>query len=242
MSKINIIVPSKNRRDCLEKNTLSWLKLTGLDYKIYVEPQDKEKYSGIENIYYLDKNDGGLSYAKEFIKNEVEDGDFIFKIDDDIKGWTDRQKTVGFKQSAVLFKKMLLDIKELLDKYPNIGVVSFPYSFQMYENFDLKKTKRVQTAYIAKKELFSSPVYDVFEDFWVGINARYKNYSVVLYGKNAINLGVKVGGGTGGHQDFNRKEKAEREVVLLKKEFPTIKFRKVDKDWGIEPDLSSIKF
>ena len=54
-------------------------------------------------------------------------------------------------------------------------------------------------------------------------------------------MGVKVVGGTGGHQSFDRKEQALSEVEELRKIYPPLAFRAVDKSWGIEPDLSSVK-
>ena len=53
--------------------------------------------------------------------------------------------------------------------------------------------------------------------------------------------GVAVGEGTGGLQDFDRSQLAEIEAEQLRKMYPPLTFRKVDKPWKIEPDVKSIK-
>lgn len=247
--KVLIAVPSKNRVDVLMKNTFRWLKLLDIDYMIFVEPQDINLYinAGIEldHLYNLGENNKGLGFSKKTIEAYAKNFgyDLIFKIDDDISGWTDYRTKLEPVESAMRFKSIILECQHLFELSKDIVVVSFPYAFQMFEQMQFSKTKRVQTAYIARSEYFHSDTrISVFEDFAVGLNAIMNGKLVMKYGMSGICMGVKVGGGEGGHQSYNREQQAFSEIDVLREIYPPLKFRKVDKVWQYEPDLKSVKF
>ncbi len=245
--KILVAIPSKNRVDILKENTLSWVKYIDVDWMVFVEPQDLMNYRltvGTKNCIPLDENNKGLGYSKTIIKNYAEkyDYDLVFKLDDDVKGWTEFRKILKGKEAAERFNKNLEDIVEIFEQQPQVAVVSFPYSFQMFEQFLFKKNKRVQTCYITRIEDFhTDPRISVFEDFSVGLKAIVSQKLVLWYGMSGIAMGVKVGGGTGGHQDFDRKERALKEIEVLREIYPPLAFREVNKIWCYEPDLKSLK-
>lgn len=249
--KTLVAIPSKNRIDILKANALKWLEHIEADWKVFVEPQDYRNYvpflashsEAPTHIVALMENNRGLGYSKQSIKDyaKAHGYDLIFKVDDDISGWTDFRKVLKGKEGAAQFNKNLKEIVEAFEKHPQLAVVSFPYSFQMFEEFQFKKTKRVQTAYITRVEDFhADPAISVFEDFSVGLNAIVQGKLVLYYG-SGISMGVKVGGGEGGHQSFDRQERAMKEIEELRKIYPPLGFRKVDKIWGYEPDLKSVK-
>lgn len=250
--KILVAIPSKNRVDILKENALSWLKYIDADWKVFVEPQDYAKYLPFlgghseepSHIVALSENDQGLGFSKQCMKEyAVAQGyDLVFKLDDDVKGWTEFRKILKGKEAAERFNKNLKDITEMFEKQPQVAVVSFPYSFQMFEQYLFKKNKRVQTCYITRTEDFhADPRISVFEDFSVGLKAIVSQKLVLWYGMSGIAMGVKVGGGTGGHQDFDRKERALKEIYVLREIYPPLAFREVDKVWCYEPDLKSLK-
>jgi TET-associated glycosyltransferase-like protein len=245
--KILLAVPSKARADVLAKYTYPWASLLPFELKIFVEPQDKDKYypkfPGNNVVVLLDSNKG-LGYAKSCIKKYAETYgyDLIFKLDDDIQCFTDFRKRLKPEQCAEFLTKLIPQFIESFEKHPSLSAISFPYNFEMYDKFKFLKTKRIQTAYIVRTEFFSvDPEISVFEDFAVGLNILAQGGKIMKYGMTGIECGVKVGGGEGGHQSFDRAQKALEEQVLLRKIYPPLGFRKVDKPWKYEPDIASVK-
>lgn len=243
--KILIAIPSKNRIEVLKKNALSWVPHVGMDWRVFVEPQDLEKYSEVpmSNVEVLPHNDQGLGYAKAKIREFALKNGYthIFKIDDDVKGFTNYRASLSAEGMINWFHEFMQDVSEAFERYPRIKAVSFNYSFEMYERKQWEVTKRVQTAFIVEAEsMYVNPNISVFEDFATGLAIIAKGGMVMRYGYAGIQMGVKVGGGEGGHQSFDRAAQALREVEELRKLYPPLAFRKVDKAWKIEPDLSSV--
>lgn len=255
--KILIAIPSKNRVETLAKCALPWVVMLDevadlsdeIVWKVFVEPQDIEKYNTIiamDKLVNIQDNNRGLGYAKNFIKNyAIENGyDLILKLDDDVKGFT--KMRAGFKtptEASENFAFLCNKIVPIFQDYANLGAVAFPYNNELYElGSTFEKTKRLQTTYFIRPELFAvDPAINVFEDFATGLNVLVKNKVLLKYKWAGQVLGVKVGGGTGGHQAYDRKEQAYKEIELLRKIYPPLKFRKVDKPWEVEPDIKSIK-
>lgn len=246
-NKILIAIPSKNRVEILKKNALSWVPLTGFDWVVFVEPQDSDKYASLlegGHGYVLPENNKGLGYAKTFIKKYAEENGYthIFKIDDDVQGFTKYRQKLYLDVTANWFKDFMKDIEVAFYKYPKVKAVSFPYNFEMYELKKWEVTKRVQTAFICRtQDFFASEKISVFEDFALGLKIIVNGGLILKYCMAGIEMGVKVGGGSGGHQSFDRFEQAKAEAVELRKIYPPLNFRKVDKSWKIEPDLSSLE-
>lgn len=253
--KILIAVPSKNRVQGLKKNTLSWLKHSKYDWKVFVEPQDETSYAEVvdkNKTVVLDQNDQGLGYAKKAIKAYAEDNnyDLIFKVDDDITAWRNianrgkkgsktRHPTTK-EEYAEIFDKIISDSLEIFNRYPEMGGVSLPYGNQMLA---VKKwthlNARLQTAYITRTELFIPETggrYHVFEDFATYMWIRKKGFKTLRYGLTGIDC-EQVGSNAGGHQDFDRLAEAKREAEELRKIYPALQFKEVDKPWEIEPRL-----
>lgn len=205
----------------------------GLDYRIFVEPQDYEQYK-FDNVVVLDANDKGLGYATSFAKNYAEDNgyDLVFKIDDDTK-------SIG---------KIEDDIEQVLNSFrlKKVGAVVFPYSFEWYaktEKLFTKVNKRIQTCYIIRTKLWR-PSKDVstFEDFYEYLLLRNDNYDTLYCSRHLIDC-APVGGGSGGLQVFDRSDMALKEINIFKSIDPTIKvISKPDKAWKYEPKFTDKKY
>lgn len=247
--KTLVAIPSKNRADILAKNAWQWIQYLPLDWKIFVEPQDYNLYCyrfGSECVVQLPDNNQGLGYAKNFIKNYALQNNYshIYKMDDDVKGFTKMRTTLKDPQEiAKQFMENHILFTNYFEKFPSLGAISFPYSNELYDlSQKFVKTKRIQTAYYVKTEFFAvDPAINVFEDFATGINILRNNQIIMKYCYSGIQLGIKVGGGTGGHQDYDRKIQAYKEVELLRNIYPPLRFKPVNKPWQIEPDIRSIK-
>lgn len=243
--KLLIAIPSKNRVDILKANTLQWVKDVGVDWVVFVEPQDIGTYASVlgENFFVLNANDKGLGYCKQAIKDYALANGYthIFKLDDDIKGFTNYRTKLKGAEIPQYIAECLPILMDAFRVYPQVKAIAFPYSFEMYERKRWEVVKRVQTAYIVETEsMLVDPAISVFEDFATGLDIISKGGLVLKFGLMGIDMGVKVGGGSGGHQSFDRAERARAEIEPMRKIYPPLKFRKVDKPWQIEPDLTSI--
>lgn len=249
--KILIAVPSKNRAVAIMKDTLRWLPETRYDWRVFVEPQDFPAYlaAGIpdDRLIQLKENNKGLGYAKKTIYDWAVEYkyDLIFKLDDDIKNWygADRKRSL---QPVAVFEKAIDDSIQVMKFREDVMAVSFPYSFQMFDagkkwtNVNL----RTQTAYIVRTNcIFPDERISVFEDFATFIFIRVvKNGLVLRYGLAGMDC-ADVGVNKGGHQEFNREEKAKAEIEYLREIYPALTFRPVKgKAWTIEPDMRNEVF
>lgn len=241
-TNVLIAIPSKGRADDL--CTMNWLKLSRFDVCIFVEPQEEEAYAAHhpETLkFILPENDQGLGYAKVQIQKYAREFgySYIFKMDDDITGFYGRGKRPDAEVLAKQFDDMLEEVISTLVVMPDIVAIGFPYRWELYE---VKKwvniNGRLQTAYLCETEHFySDERISVFEDFHTYLKIRANNLSTLRYG--ALGIGCKpVGANPGGHQMFNRGQKALAEVELLREVHPALEFKQVEgKDWTIEPKI-----
>jgi len=246
--KVLIAIPSKARVETLEKNAYQWIKhISGIDWKIFVEPQDFVEYShvfGFENVKDIQADNRGLGYAKDFITSYAKSAgyDLIFKIDDDIRGFTDFRKKLKPEGTGRYLSALIPQLAKCFNIQPELGAIAFPYAFEMYDRKLWEATKRIQTAYLIRTDLmYSNRAVSVFEDFVAGLHVLTQGKKILKYCLTGIDMGVKVGGGSGGHQMFDRHAQALKEVEELRKVYPPLCFRAVDKPWKIEPDLRSVE-
>jgi hypothetical protein len=231
--KCLVCIPSKARPKNIKKFVEPFMKRLGIDYKIFVEPQDKVMYP-FENVVSLDANNQGLGYATSFAKNYAEANGYelYFRIDDDVKG-------IGQLEN---------DIERVLKAFeiPNVGAVVFPYSFEWYaqtKKLFSRKNKRTQTCYIIRTKLFRPDSrVSTFDDFYQYLLLRQDNYDTLYCSKHLIDC-APVGGGEGGLQVFDRSKMALKEINIFKSIDPTIKvISKPDKPWKFEPKFSDKKY
>jgi hypothetical protein len=250
--KILLAIPSKKRAHILAEYALHWVPLVGLPWRVFVEQEDFNDYvaAGVsrEHLFVLPKSNCGLGFSKVWIKNYAQEHgyDAIFKVDDDVKGWSNFRKRQSAGESAVFLAEIIKKCERVMQEDDSVAGISFPYSFQMFEQYEFKKTKRVQTCYLFRTEFFHADErISVHEDFAVGLYAIVNGRQVLMCGLTGQELGVKVGGNKkdphGGHQALNRVRGAEEVQPYLREIYPPLQFREVDKPWKTEPDLRSVK-
>lgn len=82
---IPIYSPSKGRANSVK--TPETLRALGLDCTLVVEPQDYQPYIDAgHQVISLDKNDQGIAYVRQFIKEQATSA-YHWQLDDDIKGF-----------------------------------------------------------------------------------------------------------------------------------------------------------
>jgi hypothetical protein len=231
--KCLLFIPSKARPGVLSSNALPFAKRTGLDYRIFVEPQDAQAYT-MNNVVHLKENDRGLGYATSAAKEyAVRNGyELMFKVDDDVQA-------IGNVEQ---------DLPRLIKAFeiPSVGAICFPYSFEFYAKTNklfTKVNKRIQTCYMIRTEAFSpSPQVSTFEDFYQFLLLRQAGYDTLYCSKHDIKC-KPVGGGKGGLQVFDRKEMAKREIAIFQSIDPSITvISKPNKPWKYEPKFTGSKY
>jgi len=231
--KCLVAIPSKARPNNIKKYVEPFMQRLGLDYRIFVEPQDAENYK-FSNVVLLDANDKGLGYATSFAKKYAEKNgyDLYFRVDDDVKGIGEVEKDIDKIITAFKINK--------------VGAVVFPYSFEWYAKTDklfTRVNKRTQTCYIIRTNLFRPDKrVSTFDDFYQYLLLRNENYDTLYCSKHLIDC-APVGGGSGGLQAFDRSKMALNEINIFKSIDPTIKVvKKPDKAWKYEPKFTHKKY
>lgn len=127
-----IYIPSKGRPDkCL---TAQLLDAEQISFYIVVEPQEQAAYTdnfGAERILVMDKNDQGLIYARNWIKeHSTAAGDERhWQIDDDMQ---QLNIFLGGKRQKYPLREALAQLNKFIDRYENIalaGIINNAYAF-----------------------------------------------------------------------------------------------------------------
>lgn len=129
-----IYIPSKARSHL--NITPATLQQDGLEYKFVVEPQDYDAYVAVhsyDRVVRLDKNDMGVAYVRNFIKQYSRSiGELRhWQLDDDIEKFFIRKKdTTKNVPSSPLFCISLVEY--FTDMFSNVavsGICSTPFAF-----------------------------------------------------------------------------------------------------------------
>jgi GT2 family glycosyltransferase len=231
--KFLVAIPSNGRPNNIRDITIPFVKRLGLDYKIFVEPQEADIYN-FNNVIVHDENNIGLGGALVSIKKYAEKNnyDVILKVDDDVKAIGEIEKDLDKIQKAMSF--------------PQISAICFPYSFEFYAKSNkmfTRENKRLQTAYFIKTKKFRpSKEVSTFEDFYQFLQIINSNEKTLFCSKHLIKC-KPVGGGEGGLQMYDRKEMAVKEINIFKNVDPSIDvIIKKDKSWFYEPKFTDKKY
>lgn len=244
--KILIIIPSKGRPIQLKALTGDWLFKSGIDYKILIEPQDMNAYWEFENILQLPENDMGMEYAQLQGKLYAEQHgyDVIFKIDDDIEGWTTMNKK-DKKSNTNRFLQIIKDIEKPLEKDEIVGI-SFGYRQEFWHDktwFGINQ--RFQSCYVVKTKYYQPYLYQyngkgMWEDMINFLRVIKDGHKVLRYGKYQMDTRVESGM-EGGLTDWYKQRNLEQYKQTLegfKKEFPWMTFRQ-KKNGRLEPAMDN---
>lgn len=215
--------------------------------RVFVEPQqfhDYQKVIPTEHLCALPENDKGLTYAMNQIGDYAARNGFeyVFKIDDDVYGFTGRYGARSNEQRArEKLQLALTEIEHALDTNPLLGAVGFPYHNELYEEKIWGNVNsRLQTCYVIRTRFVPLPP-DAFEwsDFAHTLRVRGAGFATIRYGA-AMNC-CPVGGTSGGAQDFNRKRLAEASREAFMRLWPGLQWKTTTHAWGIEPDFRRTK-
>lgn len=118
-----ILIPSKKRP---KSKLFQLLKDGGLDFFIFVEPQDYDNYSYLKNIIILPENNKGLVFSRNYIlKKSIELGsNWFWMLDDDVNKF---YKTVN-KRNITITPREAFELSEnIILKSDNVAQAAMEY-------------------------------------------------------------------------------------------------------------------
>jgi len=129
MNKYTIYIPSRKRYEKNLSLTANELLNDNINFKLVVEPQDKINYKNIFNnkVLVMDKNDMGIAYARNWIKQYSIDHKeaYHWQIDDNIKNFKIRKNNKNIKIEGY---KNLKKAEEYVNQYNNIGAAGLKHA------------------------------------------------------------------------------------------------------------------
>lgn len=127
-----IYILSKGRHDCTYTNRT--LDKDNVPYKFIVEPQDYKAYAenhGEEKLVQLDKNNGGIDYARNFAKeySKSQNEKWHWQMDDDIRHFKIRINDKNEKMPARHNLAIVENTTKLFDNIAIAGMASSAFAF-----------------------------------------------------------------------------------------------------------------
>tara|TARA_Y100000310_G_scaffold271100_1_gene285406 strand:+ start:220 stop:1023 length:804 start_codon:yes stop_codon:yes gene_type:complete len=198
-----VYILSKGRADnCITANNLIQANCT--NFKIVVEPQDYDKY----NFYYdkayllkLDKNNQGVAYVRQYIK-DYDKSEYHWALDDDLKF----KKRIyilamgAYKNIPYNPLEMFREVEAYVKKYKNIGLAGFRNSVWAFkQKNDISFNKQVASCVLVKKNTNAQYNKNIIEDTDYCMQLLTLNYCTVIFNRllyDAPSQGKEKGGNT----------------------------------------------
>jgi hypothetical protein len=122
-----VYVPSKGRWET--RKTVKSLTHIGVPFRVVVEPQEYDKYASVidpKQLLVLDRNDGGLHYARNWIWEHAlsEGAEWFWQIDDNINGFHRLNENMKSPVSSGTIFKLAEDFCE---RFENVAQGGFQY-------------------------------------------------------------------------------------------------------------------
>lgn len=235
-----IYIPSKGRPT---KNKTAKL-LQGLNYKIVVEPQDYVNYNVVysdNHLVCLDKNDGGLAYARNYIKNYSKNmGEmFHWQMDDDVDCFKFRRK--GLTKNETVSPLMAISIVETcMDMFTNVaisGIGSNAFAFSKKQA--VQKNRLPYQCVLVNNSVVNEWKMGGVEDWYYMFDVLEQGYCTLAFHHimtQTSPTGAVAGGSTGMHFNGNKRKLLYEEFIkhwpgrFIIKEYPDS-----IKRWRLQP-------
>lgn len=238
-------VPSKGRPQAIVSRTLDLLSgYENASFKIFVEPQESflyKYYCGKENVVVLPKNDQGVMYAYQYMRQYARGRDYkyIFQIDDDVKRFVRVDTDDKHEQMDLTIQ----DIIEYMNENASCGGVRFTqYRYWLFTKKKLKKWTHLNPLLQGVCILRLSALREIdnrMAEFTDTVTTMYlweDNYYTLNYGLSGLDVLQNIN--KGGCQMLDRKQMSLTTIELMKKDFPEVKQKSSTSYWGIDIDCS----
>ncbi len=226
---------------------LPWLKeiseIYEIDYRIFVEPHEKHHYKLIaprEKLVVLNESHRRIGYAAKAYSEYAEANGYkyIFRMDDDLYGWTSTEYGGGKKSTYKNFGKMWKDVMPLFDKYPKLGAVRYIGGRNhFYEHFKAGKKRkwiylnqdlwgerivRIELEKLITEEMITC------DDACLSAIICESGYHILTYA--GVGMTKQINTNVGGFQSMDRADMTKEVFEYIKTDYPKIKLRK-NKFW-----------
>tara|TARA_Y100001938_G_C8098070_1_gene439539 strand:- start:1752 stop:2543 length:792 start_codon:yes stop_codon:yes gene_type:complete len=207
-NKYPIYILSKGRAsNCVSANNLYADNYD--NFKIVVEPQDYNAYKFYFdeiNLLQMDKNDMGIAYVRNFIKNNAKGFKYHWALDDDLrfkKRYYGKNRTYNNDGTPVSPVEMFCEIEDYVDKYSNIAIAglrnsAFAFSFDGKDKISFNK--QIASCALIKTNIPAKYENNIIEDTDFSMQVLNKNYCTVIFNKLLFDnppQGKVAGGNTG---------------------------------------------
>ena len=224
MTKYPIYIPSKGRAQT--SITSKILLAEGLKFYIVVEPQDYDEYKKHYNpdiILTMPINDGGLAYARRFIKeHSTKKGDkYHWQIDDNIKGFKIR---VDNKNKPSTANYNLTLVENYINHNDNVGIGGLRHIMYAWtQTEDYTFNQQCPSCIIVNNDMKSNWRDNMVEDTDFSLQVLNEGFSTILFNKLVMDKlpTKKLSGGCTDlyyNDDTIRNSRQER----LKEQYPGI--------------------
>jgi hypothetical protein len=137
-----VYIPSKGRANTGTTHKL--LTEAGIPYTLVIEPQDVEAYKNYPatQTLVLDKNDAGMDYTRNYIKDHATalGAEYHWQLDDDIKRFVTRQNGKTYKANAA---HALNAVEQTVNLYTNVGVAAPAYDTWIHTREDAMRVNKM---------------------------------------------------------------------------------------------------
>lgn len=224
-----VCVPSKGRPEIFYKKTQKILKHTNINWQVFVEPQDYEKYTEYipkSHIVCLPLNNQGMGYALSCIKlwGLQHDYDYIFKMDDDVNHWYDHTRVSPKNKQGGMIDSVqtILNLAgEIVGDEELLGGLSFP---QKYFHGDWRYfthvNKMFEGLYVVRTEdwLVDPDLRGNHEEFLASASLVCSGKVILRVGKYCWDANMSTL--DGGFQSFDRQAEQEMDFNLMAEKYP----------------------
>ena len=249
--KVLLTIPSKARPYDLKSTILKWITSIKTEWRVFVEPDEYKHYILTlpkKNVVNIGKNNLGIGYVMNFIgEYAIQNGfDLICRIDDDCSGFISKYFSDGKSgHSSEIIDKAIEDIKVDFENDDQLGAVRFLDPKNHIYEFIGKQRK-----YTHKNcELFHGWIIRATtlqyinenikhnDDVCLYLNTKKLGMFTLLYGR--IGVQFKDGTNKGGFQTLDRKNLTKETFEYLKKDFPLIQLKEIDRWYKLDIDVSA---
>jgi hypothetical protein len=183
-----VYIPSRKRSASITTSKL--FKIDGILYKVVIEPQDESdylKYFTKDELLVMDKNDQGIGYVRNFIKqHSIANGDaFHWQFDDNIKNFALRIDDKNVKCSAI---SAIKQIEQVVAKYSNIGGAGMMHqAFAFAQKQDIVVNRQVYTAMLLSNATKAQFRNGIIEDTDYNMQILTEGYCTLLFARVIMN-------------------------------------------------------
>lgn len=193
-----IYILSKGRHDCTYTNLT--LDKDNVSYKFIVEPQDYDAYAenhGTEKLVKLDKNNGGIDYARNFAKeySRSQDEKWHWQMDDDIQNFRIRMNGKNEKMPARHNLSIVENTTKLFDNIAISGISSSAFAFS--KKHPVKVNQLAYSCVLVNNSVDLKWDIGGCEDWHYTLCALEKNWCTIAFSHvvfDAPTTGVQKGG------------------------------------------------